>query len=117
MWHILEPWQPLWIFSQLFEELESLSLKLKQFTPKSNTGAYSDTKLSRFGLAGFSMVPILYFKMFISQPFEQLQGCNLEFKLITPKSITETHIWTIEVILDFFKQFYLTYLKSYSAEV
>ena len=36
------------------------------------------------------MVAILDFQMSISQPFEELQEWNLEFKLITPKSITGT---------------------------
>ena len=30
-------------------------------------------------------------QMSISQPFEELQGLNSEFKLITPKSITTTY--------------------------
>ena len=47
----------------------------------------------------------------LSQPFEEQQGSNLEFKLITPKSITGTYFETthrfslaglpMAVILDF----------------
>ena len=65
-------------------------MEFRLFTPKSITVTYFDTKLSRFGLAGLPIVAILDFKMFISQPFEELQGKNLELKLITPKSITGT---------------------------
>ena len=84
----LEPfWLP-WIFqkaiSQLFEELQGWNLEFKLFTPKYIRGIYFDTKLCRFGLAGFPMVAILDFSMFISQLFEELQGWTLEFKLITP---------------------------------
>ena len=58
--------------SQPFEELQGSSLKFKLITPQSITGAYFDTKLSRFGLAGSAKVAILESKMFISHPFEEL---------------------------------------------
>ena len=47
--------------SQLFEELQGWNLEFKLITPKSLTGTYFDTILSRFGLAGFPMVAILDF--------------------------------------------------------
>ena len=58
------------------------------------------------------MAAILDKKKAISQLFEELQGSNSEFKLITPKSITGTHFDTnlsrfnlaglpMVVILDF----------------
>ena len=66
--------------------------------------------------------------MFISQLFEELQGSNSEFKLITPKPITGTYFDTnlnrfslaglpMADILDFFKRLYLGSLKSYRAEI
>ena len=63
-------------------------------TPKPIIWTYFDTNLSRFGLAGLSMAAILHFQMSISQSFEELQGSNLEFKLITPKPITGTYFET-----------------------
>jgi len=36
------------------------------------------------------MAAILYFQTFTSQPFEELQESNLDFKLINPKLITQT---------------------------
>ena len=59
----------------------------------------------------------------LSQPFEELQGSNSEFKLITPKPITGTYFDTnlsrfglagfpMAAILDFVKQTYLSHLKS-----
>ena len=33
--------------------------------------------------------------------FQELQGSNLEVKLITPISITDSHFGTIAAILDF----------------
>ena len=49
------------------------------------------------------MVAILdFFKMSISQSFEELQGWNLELKLITPISITGSHFGAMAAILDFF---------------
>ena len=77
--------------SELFEELQGWNLEFKLFTLKYITRTYSDTKLSIFGLAGLSMAAILDFQMPISQPFEELQGWNSEFKLITPKYITGTY--------------------------
>ena len=41
--------------SHLFEELEGSNSEYKLITPKSFTETYFDTKLSRFGLAGFPM--------------------------------------------------------------
>ena len=64
--------------SQPFEELQGWNSEFKLITPKSITGIYSDTKLSRFGLASLPMVAILDFQMSISQPFEELQGWNSE---------------------------------------
>ena len=55
---------------------------------------YFDTKRSRFCVAGSAMAAILEFYMFISQPFQELKGWNLEFKLITPKLISGTHFET-----------------------
>ena len=75
------------MLSQLFEELEGLKSILSQLSPKYITGTYSDTKLSMFGLADLSMGAIVDFQMSISQLFEELQGLNLEFNQITPKSI------------------------------
>ena len=76
----------IWMFiSQLFQELQGWNLESKLITPKSLTGTYFDTKLSRFGFEGSAMVAILEFEMFISQQFQELQGWNLEFLLITPK--------------------------------
>ena len=40
-------------------------------------------------------------KLSISQPFEELQGRNLELKLITPIYITGSHFGTMVAILDF----------------
>ena len=76
--------------SRPFEELQGWNSEFKLITPKSITRTYSDTKLSMFGLAGLSMAAILDFQMSISQLFEELQGWNLEFKLIIPKYITRT---------------------------
>ena len=56
--------------SQPFEELQGSNSEFKLITPKPITGAYFDTNLSRFGLAGLPMVAILDFLMFISQLFE-----------------------------------------------
>ena len=38
----------------------------------------------------------------LSQTFEELQGLNSEFKLITPKSNTGTYFGTMVAILDTF---------------
>ena len=80
--------------SQLFEKLQGWNSEFKLITPKYITGTYSDTKLSRFRLASLPTAAILDFKMFISQMFEELQGWNWEFKLITPKSNTGTNFYT-----------------------
>ena len=77
--------------SQPFKELQGWNLEFKLITPKSITGTYSDTKLSRFGLASLPMVVILDFQMSISQLFEKLQSWNLELKLITPISVSCSH--------------------------
>ena len=74
--------------SQPFEELQGWNLKFKLITPRYIAETYFDTKLSIFGLASLLMAAILDFQKSISQPFEELQGWNSEFKLITPKSIT-----------------------------
>ena len=52
---------------------------------------YHGVKVNRFGLAGLSVAAILDFQMSTSHVFEELQGWNSEFKLITPKSITTTY--------------------------
>ena len=64
--------------SQLFEGLQGWNLEFKLITPKSITGTYSDTKLSRFGLASLLVVAILDFKMSISQMFDDVEGWNSE---------------------------------------
>ena len=51
----------------------------------------------------------------ISQLFEELHGFNLEFKLITPKFITQSYFRTIATFIDFVKRPYLSCLKSYRA--
>ena len=79
--------------SQLFQEIQGSNLEYKLITPKPITGTYFNTNLSRFGLASLPIAAILEFWMFISQSFEELQGWHLEFKLITPKSITGTNFW------------------------
>ena len=73
-----------------FEKLQGLTSEFKLNTLKPNNGTYFITNMSRFGLACLPMTAILYFLMLISELFEELQGWNLEFKLITPKSITGT---------------------------
>ena len=45
----------------MFEELESSNLTLKLIKAKYITVTYFDTKLTRFGWAGLSMVAILNF--------------------------------------------------------
>ena len=82
--------------SQLFEELQGSNLGYELITTKPFSGTYFETNLSSFGLEGLPIVAILYFQMFIAQPFEELQGWNLEFQVITPKSITGTYIDTNE---------------------
>ena len=98
--------------SQLFEKLQGWNSEFKLITPKYITGTYSDTKLSRFGLASLPMAAILDFKMFIYQPFEELQGWNLEFKLITPKSITGTYFDIVVAILNFSKDYILAVWRA-----
>ena len=51
------------------------------------------------------MVVFLDFKIFISQPFEELQGRNLEFLLIIPKYFYGALFGTILAILDFPKDY------------
>ena len=46
--------------------------RVKLIIPKSITGTYFDTKLSRFGLAGLPVAAILDIQMSISQLFEEL---------------------------------------------
>ena len=55
--------------------------------------------------------------MFISQPFEELQGLNLEFMLVPNKSITRTHFGTTVAILDIFQRICVSCLKSYRANI
>ena len=49
--------------------------------------------------------------------FEELQGWNLEFKLINPRNITLFYLGTMQVIFDFIKYPYLTHLMSYIAQI
>ena len=42
-----------------------------------------------------------YKKDYIAQPFEELQSWNLELKVITPTSITDSHFGTMAVMLEF----------------
>ena len=66
----------------------------------------------------WTMAAILdFFQKAISQLFEELQGWNSEFLLITPKSINGTHFGTMLDILDFSKRLYVSCLKSYRAEI
>ena len=58
-----------------------------------------------------------FFQKTISKLFEEQQGSNLKFKLITPKSIIETHFGIMAAILDLKKMLYLSCLKSYRAEI
>ena len=60
----------LMFISHPFEELEGWNLEFKRITPKSITGTYFDTKLSRFGLAGSAMAALIELWMFIFQLFE-----------------------------------------------
>ena len=88
---------------------------------------FHQAKLSRFGLAGLPMAAILDFQISISQPFEELQGWNLEFMLITPNLLLGTNLKPIWVGLVWlvclwwpswiFKCLYLSHLKSYRAEI
>ena len=55
--------------------------------------------------------------MFISQPFEELHGWNLEFLLTTHKYSYGAYFGTILAILDFSKRLYLNCLKSYGAKI
>ena len=50
--------------------------------------------MNRSGLVGLTMVAIFDFQMSIYQLFEELQGSNSEFQLITPKPITGTYLET-----------------------
>ena len=71
------------------------------------------------------MAAILDFLMFISQPFEELQGWNLKFDIITPQSLTRTYFeiklgefgladYAIAAILECS---YLSHLKRNKAEI
>ena len=51
------------------------------------------------------MSAIFEFQIFISQPFEELQGWNLEFLLISPKYFYGTLFGTISAILDFSRRY------------
>ena len=48
------------------------------------------------------IIPLPMMKLSISQPFEELQGCNSELKIITPIPISGSHFGTMVAILDFF---------------
>ena len=69
-------------------------MEFKLITPQPITWTYFETNLSRFGLVGLPREAILNFQMFTSQPFEDLPGSNIEFKLIIPKPITRTYFET-----------------------
>ena len=111
--------------SRPFEELQGWNSEFKPITPKSITKTYIDTKLSMFGLVSLLMAAFLDFQKSISQPFEELQGWNLEFKLITPKYNTRTNFYTTLsrfglaslAMAAIFKCPYLSHLKSYRAEI
>ena len=69
--------------------------------PTTHLGLKNGTKI---------IIPQPIIKLSISQPFEELQGLNLELKLITPISITVSHfetkkygshLGTMAAILDF----------------
>jgi len=49
------------------------------------------------------VIDVFVFPKAISQLFEELQDSNLEFKLITPKSIFWTNFGIMVAILDFLK--------------
>ena len=51
-------------------------------------------KLCRFGLSVLYMASIFDFQISISLLFEKLRASNLEFNIITPKSITWTNFYT-----------------------
>ena len=74
------------------------------------------SKVNRLGLAGLPMVAILDFQMSISQSLKELQGLNLEFKLITRQSITGAYFDAMVAILLFVERPYIRCLKSYRAE-
>ena len=58
------------------------------------------------------------FQISIFQLFEDLEGWNSEYKVITPKSITGlNHLGTMAGIKDFVKSQYLSRLKSYKNEI
>ena len=63
------------------------------------------------------MAAILDFEMFLSELYKELKGLNLEFLLITLKSINKTYFGTILSIFIFFNRLYLSCLKSYWAEI
>ena len=69
---------------QPFEELQGSYSEPRLNTPKPITRTYFDTNLSRFGLAGLTMVVTLDYQIFIFKWYEELQGSNSEFKLIIP---------------------------------
>ena len=54
-------WMLKMLFSQLFEELQGSNSEFMLITPKSNIGTYFKSNMSRFGLVGFPMAPILNF--------------------------------------------------------
>ena len=55
------------ILSHQFDEIQGSNLELKLIS-------YFNNNLSRLGLAGLPTVAVLDFLMFISLPFEELQG-------------------------------------------
>ena len=66
----------------------------------------------RFSCACLLMAAILDFEMFKSEPFEEIQGINSEFKLITPKSITVTYFGSMAVIFVFLKGYISAVLRA-----
>ena len=63
------------------------------------------------------MVLKKYSKLSISQLFEELQGWNLELKLITPIYIIVSYFGIMAAILDFLNVHITACLKSYRAEI
>ena len=78
---------------------------------------YYRAKENWFGLVGLPVAAILDIQMSISQPFKELQGWNLEFKLITPKSISGTYFNTVVAILDFSKGYILAVWRAIGLKI
>ncbi len=72
------------LISQPFKELQGRNSNMKLNTTKSIPRTYFETKQSIFGLAGYALVAILEFEVFISQAFEELKAKKWIFFLISP---------------------------------